>query len=69
MCIGLPRDIYSLCLGMTSWNMVLIIFLKIPSWLDGSIKDSRGGAYFIIQDPDAKLLVIGGSYLFEPSNL
>ena len=33
-------------------------FVKVK--FDGSIRDEKGGAGFVIRDPDAKLLVVGG---------
>lgn len=39
-------------------------FVKVN--FDGSICDVKDGAKYVIQDSDGRLLVAGGSFLFEP---
>ena len=40
-------------------------FVKVK--FNGSVRDGRGGVGFVIHGLDARLLVTGGFYLFEPS--
>ena len=45
-----------------SWELSPLEFVKIN--FDGSVRDGRGSASFVIRGPDARLLPAGGSHLF-----
>lgn len=48
-----------------SWEPPSLGFVKLN--FDNNVRNARGGAGFVIRDPDTRLLTATGSPLFEPS--
>ena len=72
MSIDIP-DLWSSLAILTATCRVLSIFWEpsppgfVKVNVDSSGRDRRGGADFVIYNPDERLLVAGVSHLFEPS--
>ena len=68
-------DLWSSLAAPAATHRVLSIFWEPPASrfvkvnFDGSVRDGRDGAGFVIGGPNGRLLVAGGFHLFEPSVL